>query len=169
MHHSLRFRVSATAITLALCVLVYSQATPQPEKGGSKAMHAKGEFEVRLSPSGTEDKAEGSTLGRMTIAKQFHGDLEAKSAGEMLTALTSVQNSAGYVAVERVSGLLGRRVGTFVLQHSSTLTRGEPHQNILVVPDSGTAELEGLAGTMTIKIENGKHFYDFEYTLPASR
>jgi len=103
----------------------------------------------------------------MSIDKQFHGDLEGTSKGEMLTAGTGVKGSAGYVAIERVSGTLNGRSGTFVLQHSGTMTHGEPHLTITVVPDSGTGELAGLAGTMSILIAGGNHSYDFEYTLAA--
>jgi hypothetical protein len=102
----------------------------------------------------------------MSIDKQFHGDLEATSKGQMLTAGTEVQGSAGYVAIERVSGTLGGRSGTFALQHSGTMTRGEPQLSITVVPDSGTGQLVGLAGTMLITIADGKHSYGFDYTLP---
>jgi hypothetical protein len=104
----------------------------------------------------------------MSIDKQFHGDLEAVSKGEMLSAGTSVKGSAGYVAMERVTGTLQGRSGTFVLQHNATMTRGAPHLQIIVVPDSGTSELEGLGGTMAINIVDGKHSYLFEYTLPGT-
>ncbi len=127
--------------------------------------HASGTFDVKLAPQPPEDKTEGSTLGRMSIDKQFHGDLEATSKGEMLSAMSSIKGSAGYVAIERVSGTLQGRSGSFVLQHTGTMTRGAPQLTITVVPDSGTGQLAGLAGKMTIKIENGKHFYEFEYTL----
>src|SRR5262245_12667616 len=130
--------------------------------------HASGTFEVKLAPQGTGGSAEGSTLARMSIDKQFHGDLEGTSKGEMLSAGTSVKGSAGYVAIERVSGTLKGRSGTFVLQHNGIMTRGEGQLTITVVPDSGTGQLAGLAGTMTIKIENGKHFYELEYTLGAA-
>ncbi len=99
----------------------------------------------------------------MSIDKQFHGDLEAASKGQMLAVRTAVKGSAGYVAMERVVGTLAGRAGSFVLQHSSTMTRGEPRQSITVVPDSGTDGLAGLTGTMTIEIKDGKHFYHFEY------
>jgi hypothetical protein len=105
----------------------------------------------------------------MSIDKQFHGDLEATSKGEMLTAGTVVKGSAGYVATERVSGTLYGRSGTFILQHGGTMTRGTPQLIITVVPDSGTDQLVGLAGTMVINIESGKHSYDFAYTLANSR
>jgi len=125
--------------------------------------HASGTFEVKLAPQ--DDKSEDAKLGRITIDKQFHGDLDATSKGQMLSAMTDVQGSAGYVAIEKVSGTLQGRQGSFVLQHSATMTRGEPQLSIIVVPNSGTSELAGLAGKMTIKIADGKHSYDFEYTL----
>ncbi|HEY1945710.1 MAG TPA: DUF3224 domain-containing protein [Bryobacteraceae bacterium] len=123
--------------------------------------HANGTFEVKLLPQPAEEK----TLGRMSIDKEFHGDLEAASKGEMLAATTSVKGSAGYVAMERVSGSLHGRTGTFVLQHSSAMTRGTPQQSVTVVPDSGTDQLAGLSGKMTIIIKDGKHSYEFEYEL----
>ena len=127
--------------------------------------HASGAFEVKLTPQVTGAEAE-PTLGRLSIDKQFHGDLEATSRGQMLTAGTDVEGSAGYVAIERVSGTLHGRSGTFALQHSGTMTRGAPQLEIRVVPDSGTGELVGLSGRMSITIADGKHSYDFEYTLP---
>lgn len=127
--------------------------------------HATGPFEVKLSPQALHDKSGTETLGRFSVDKQYHGDLEATGKGEMLTAGTSVKGSAGYVAVERVAGTLHRRSGTFVLQHSGTMTRGAPQLNITVVPDSGTGQLLGLAGNLSIKITEGKHSYDFEYEL----
>ena len=126
---------------------------------------ARGTFEVSLNPLATYDQAEGGLLGRMSIDKQFRGDLEASSKGEMLSAGTAVKGSAGYVAIERVSGTLQGRSGTFVLQHSATMARGVPQLNITVVPDSGTGELAGLAGRMTIAIADGNHSYEFEYTI----
>ena len=134
-------------------------------KGAAMATHATGTFEVKLDAQ-AEDKGEGSSLGRMSIDKQFHGDLEAIARGQMLTALTDVKNSAGYVAIERVTGSLDGRTGSFVLQHSGIMTSGSQQQNIAVVPDSGAGQLAGLAGKMAIKILDGKHSYDLEYTLP---
>ena len=138
------------------------------EKGVAVATHASGTFEVKLNPQSPDDKTEGSTLGRMSIDKQFHGDLEATAKGQMLTAGTEVKGSAGYVAIEQVNGTLNGRTGSFVFQHSGTLTRGAAQQSITVVPDSGTGQLVGLAGKMTVTIAAGKHSYDFEYTLPAA-
>jgi hypothetical protein len=130
--------------------------------------HASGTFDVKLIPQAMEEKTEAAPLGRMSIDKQFHGDLEATSKGEMLTAGTLVKGSAGYVAIERVSGKLNGRSGTFVLQHNGVMTRGAPQLSITVVPDSGTGELSGLAGKMAINIVDGKHFYEFEYTLAGT-
>ena len=130
-------------------------------------MRATGAFEVKLAPLPSYAGAEGSPLGRMSIDKVFRGDLEATSRGEMLAARCAVEGSAGYVAIERVEGVLHGRHGAFVLQHSATMNRGTPRLAIEVVPDSATGELEGLSGAMTIRIEGGKHFYSFEYTLPG--
>ncbi len=126
---------------------------------------ASGPFEVKLTPQASGDKPEGSLLGRMVIDKQFHGDLEATSKGEMLSAGTAVKGSAGYVAMEHVSGSLHGKSGTFVLQHTGTMNRGTPQLSVTVVPDSGTGQLVGLSGTMTINIVAGKHSYEFDYTL----
>jgi hypothetical protein len=126
---------------------------------------ATGPFEVKLTPQPLADAEADGTLGRMSIAKQFHGDLEATSRGEMLSAMSAVKGSAGYVAIERVTGKLGERQGSFVLQHNATMNRGVPQLNITVVPDSGTEELTGISGTMNIIIEGGKHSYQFSYQL----
>lgn len=128
--------------------------------------HASGTFEVKLNPQ-ADDQVGDPSVGRMSIEKQFQGDLEATGRGQMLAVMTEVNGSAGYVALERVSGTLGGWSGTFALQHSGTMTRGVGQLVITVVPDSGTGELVGLAGKMSINIVEGKHFYEFEYTLPA--
>ena len=129
-------------------------------------MHARGSFEVSLKPLEAYNKTPDSGLGRLSIDKQFHGELEAVSQGEMLSAGSPVKGSAGYVAIERVSGTLKGRSGSFVLQHNATMTRGAPYLNIIVVPDSGSGGLAGLSGNMNIIIADGKHSYDFEYSLP---
>ncbi|HEX6560348.1 MAG TPA: DUF3224 domain-containing protein [Longimicrobiales bacterium] len=126
-------------------------------------MTAAGTFEVELAQQPTSSGE--AMLGRMSIDKRFHGDLEATSKGEMLSAATAIKNSAGYVAIECVRGSLHGKRGSFVLQHSGTMTRGQGLLNVTVVPDSGTDELAGLSGRMTIHIENGQHFYELEYTL----
>lgn len=132
-------------------------------------MHASGTFDVKLNVQKADSSAaESAKLGRMSIEKQFQGELTGTSAGEMLSVGTEVKGSAGYVAMERVSGTLHGRAGTFALQHSGTMTRGEPQLSVTVVPDSGTGELVGIAGQMSIKIIDRKHFYEFEYTLPET-
>jgi hypothetical protein len=128
--------------------------------------HANGTFEVKLVPQQPDNKpAESANLGRMSIDKRFEGDLEGASQGEMLSFMTSVKGSGGYVALERVTGALHGRSGSFVLQHNGIMSRGTPQLNVAVVPDSGTGELTGLTGTFEIKIEGGKHFYQFDYAL----
>jgi len=130
--------------------------------------HASGSFEVKASPQPPDESGGDPAISRLSLDKQFQGDLEGTSKGQMLATGTDVEGSAGYVAMERITGTLHGRNGTFALQHSGTMTRGVPQLNITVVPDSGTSELVGLAGKMTINIVDGKHSYDFEYTLVAS-
>jgi hypothetical protein len=127
--------------------------------------HATGTFDVKIGPLTAYAQSEDASLARMSIDKQFHVDLEAVSKGEMLSAGSPAKGSAGYVAIERVSGTLHGKRGTFVLQHTGTIARGNQQLSVTVVPDSGTGELAGLAGQMTIRIAEGKHFYEFEYTL----
>lgn len=130
---------------------------------------ASGTFEVNLNPQMPEDDVGDPTIGRLSIDKRYDGDLEAIGKGQMLTATTDTEGSAGYVAIERVHGTLHGRNGTFTLQHSGTMTRGAGQLTIAVVPDSGTGQLVGLAGQMSIDIVDGKHFYEFEYTLASTR
>lgn len=138
------------------------------KKGSAVTSRASGTFEVKLNAQTPHHKDEAAPLGRMSIDKQFYGDLDATSKGEMLAAGTEVKGSAGYVAMERVTGKLHGRNGTFVLQHSGTMNRGSPQLTVTVVPDSGTDQLKGLVGKMAIKIDGGRHFYDFAYTLPET-
>jgi hypothetical protein len=128
-------------------------------------MRASGPFEVKLTPQPAAPGIESANLGRMTLDKHFSGDLEASSLGEMLSAGGGVQGSAGYVAMERVTGVLHGRRGSFVLQHTGSMNRGVPMLSISVVPDSGTDDLTGLSGSMQIQIEQGKHAYVFDYDL----
>ncbi len=125
--------------------------------------HAIGTFTVKLVPQ--KDEPSDPKLARMTIDKQFSGDLEGTSIGQMLSAATDVKGSAGYVAIEKVTGKLNGKSGSFVLQHFATMDRGAPHLSITVVPDSGTGELTGITGTLNIIIAEGKHSYDFEYSI----
>jgi hypothetical protein len=122
---------------------------------------ATGTFEVKLTPQSAKE----DPVGRMSIDKQFRGDLEATSQGQMLSVMTGVKGSAGYVAMERVTGSLGGKKGSFALQHSGTMDRGVAHLAVTVVPDSGTGELEGISGQMEIIIEGGKHSFVFDYRL----
>lgn len=126
---------------------------------------AEGRFDVKLAPMAADHES-GAAIGRMTIDKQFHGDLEATSHGQMLAHRTAVQGSAGYVAMEIVTGMLHGRSGSFVLQHSGTMDRGEPSLVLTVVPDSATGDLIGLRGRMTIVVAGKEHSYAFEGTLP---
>ena len=127
--------------------------------------HAVGTFEVTMKPETLSEVATASGLGRMSLQKVFHGQLEATSAGEFLSAVGGVKGSAGYVAMERVTGTLDGMAGTFVLQHTGTMTRGEPSLSVTVVPDSGTEELIGLQGSMKIDIVDRVHHYQFSYSL----
>lgn len=125
---------------------------------------ASGTFEVKVTPQAGDAAVDGD-IGKMSLDKQFHGDLEATSKGLMLAAMSSVPGSGGYVAMERVTGTLQGRNGSFVLQHSGTMTKGAPQMTVTVVPDSGAGQLVGLAGAMIIKIAGGKHFYELDYTV----
>jgi Protein of unknown function (DUF3224) len=129
---------------------------------------AKGSFEVKLQPLAFEGADAESRFGRMSIDKTIAGDLVATTRGQMLSAMTATTGSAGYVAIERVTGALHGKHGSFVLQHSSTMQRGVPSQSITVVPDSGTDELAGLEGNFRIDIVGGKHLYEFSYRLPGA-
>ena len=129
---------------------------------------ATGTFEVKLAPIPTEDDRNGSPVGRFSIEKRFSGDLTGTSTGEMLSAGSPAQGSAGYVAMERVKGTLAGRSGTFVFQHSATMHRGVNTLSIQVVPASGTGDLAGLAGTFAIVIEGGQHSYEFDYELTVA-
>jgi hypothetical protein len=163
---SLPLSLLAIAFGASVALPAASQAeSPTPaavRKEGPVTRRATGTFEVVLTPQTTDA---GPGVARMSIAKQLHGELEATSKGQMLAASTSVKGSAGYVAIEHVTGTLHGQEGTFVLQHTGTMTRGAPSLAITVVPDSGTGKLTGLSGSMAIRIEGGKHFYDFEYSI----
>ena len=129
--------------------------------------HIHGTFEVKLVPQAHEENVGDASVGRMSIEKQFFGDLDATSKGQMFAVRTEVSGSAGYVAMERVVGTLQGRKGSFALQHSGTMTRGEKQLSVSVVPDSGTEQLTGLSGTMGIEIVEGKHLYIFEFAFSA--
>jgi Protein of unknown function (DUF3224) len=170
-------RISIVAICMVPLILpaIATQAQTSSTSSSSTkkepviTLHATGPFEVKIDPQAPDEKAGGAAIGRMLIDKQFHGDLEATSKGAMLAAGTGAKGSSGgYVALEIVTGTLKGRSGTFVLQHSATMNRGVPNLSVTVVPDSGTGQLTGLGGKMNINITDGKHSYDFEYTLPEA-
>ena len=128
---------------------------------------AKGSFDVTLAQAPVAEGTEAAKLGRMSIRKQFHGDLEGSSLGEMLAVRTALPGSAGYVAMERVEGRLAGRTGSFVLMHMGEMNRGQQRLTVQVVPDSGTGDLTGISGTLSIEIKDGHHFYELSYQLPA--
>jgi uncharacterized protein DUF3224 len=130
--------------------------------------HAEGTFEAKTTPVATDEVLAGTAIGRFSLVKQYHGDLEGPSKGEMIAAGELAKGNAGYVAVEQVTGTLHGRTGSFALQHTGTMEGGAYKLTVTVVPGSGTGDLAGLAGTMTIVIEKGKHSYTFDYTLPPS-
>ena len=139
------------------------------QKEAPMTAHATGAFEVKLTPQPPDDKSADTTIARCTLDKQFHGNLEGTSQGQMLAASTGVKGSGGYVAIEHVTGTLAGRTGSFTLQHSGTMKGGTFHLEITVVPDSGTGQLKGLSGSMAIQIApDGKHSYDFTYSVPKT-
>ena len=154
--------VNLVAAGAAVAVLALGTGVAMPEE-----RHAHGQFEVKVTPvAGAEP---GAASGRLSLVKTFTGDLVGVSNGDMWTAETSVKGSGGYVAIERVDGALLGRKGSFTLLHQGTMDRGGDFQlRIIVVPGAGTNELEGLTGTMSIRVENGVHFYDLEYSLPPA-
>jgi Protein of unknown function (DUF3224) len=139
------------------------------QKEAPVALHAAGTFDVKAEAQGEPDKGDGSTLARYSLDKLYHGDLEGTAKGTMLAAGTDVKGSAGYVAMERVTGTLKGRSGSFVLQHSGAMAHGDAQLSVTVVPDSGSGQLVGIAGKMTIIVAAGKHSYEFDYTLPAAQ
>jgi hypothetical protein len=153
------------AIVIVIVANAASAAPDHPNGRARMAHHVKGSFDVKLHPLDAYNTDDGAGIARMSIDKRFHGALDATSKGEMVSAAGSFKGSAGYVAIERVTGTLDGRSGSFTLQHNATMTRGAPSLNIIVVPDSGTGELAGLSGKMNIVITNGAHFYEFEYVL----
>lgn len=168
-----RTSISTLALAAALAFAFGSgpiDAHDAAEKGTPMTPRARGTFDVKVNPIEQEPFPEGISLGRFSLDKQYHGDLEAGAKGTMLTAGTPVEGSAGYVAVERVDGTLAGRRGSFALQHVGTMAQGAQKLAITVVPDSGTGELRGLAGRLEILIAaDGKHSYEFEYTLPDAK
>ena len=138
--------------------------------------HASGVFEVQMQPQPAADgnptsgatpgATSGVAFGRLLLSKKYQGDLQATASGQMLSAVTPTAGSAGYVAIEHVTGTLHGCAGSFVLQHSGLMNRGDKQLSITVVPDSGSGELAGLQGRLDIRMTDGKHFYEMAYSLP---
>jgi hypothetical protein len=156
--------VAAALFATTLLPLAAIQ-TPSTTKKATPMSAAKGTFDVKLTPQPATE-GDDPSFSRMTADKQFHGDLQGTGKVQMLAAGTTVKNSGGYVAMEKVTATLAGRNGTYILQHSATMDRGVPNLSIVVVPDSGTDQLSGISGKFSIDIKDGKHFYSFEYFLP---
>jgi hypothetical protein len=158
-----------TSLLLMSAFALPSAQTPlndSKKAGNTMPSHAKGEFDVKITP--TQDKTPDPSLGRLLVEKKYHGDVDATSVGEMLTSGNGTK-SGGYVLIERVTGILSGKRGSFSLQHSGIMDNGVPSLNIIVVPGSGTDQLDGISGKFTLEIQGGKHFYDLEYTLPPAK
>lgn len=143
----------------------HGPVTAETQKDPAMAKHASGTFDVKIGPQKDEGIGD-ATIARMSIDKQYHGDLEGTGLGQMLAGMGEVKESGAYVAIERVRGTLHGRNGSFAVHHRGVMTRGAQELLITVVPDSGTGEFAGISGTMTIDIRDGKHFYGFDYSLP---
>jgi hypothetical protein len=154
-------------LALGVCASPQAAAPNLARKVPVMTRHAEGSFDVKTTPVAADDATNGTAIGRFALDKQFHGDLEGTSKGEMLSAGNPATGSAGYVAIEYVTGTLEGHSGSFALQHLGTMDHGKFELTVVVVPGSGTGELAGIDGKMTIIIASGKHSYKFEYTLPA--
>jgi hypothetical protein len=157
-----RMKLRCLSVLALAIASPWASAQDQRESG---TRVARGSFEVKLAPQGEGDKGDGSTLGRMSIVKEWRGGIEGISKGEMLTAMSDVQGSGVYVAVERVTGTVDGKRGSFALYHSGSMAKGVYDLSIRVAPDSGAGELKGIRGVMKIVIEGKNHFYEFAYTL----
>jgi len=147
--------------------LLAPAVTPCAQREPAATRHASGTFDVKVAQQGANDKTAGIVLSRWSLEKRLHGDLDASGKGEMLTASTEAGDSKAYVAVERITGTLHGRAGSFVLMHSATLTPDGQQLKLAVMPGSGTGQLTGLTGTMVISVEDKIHRYDFDYVLPG--
>lgn len=168
--------VVATALGLALALgangspritAILTLASLYQQTELSMTTHARGTFEVQITPLPADAYTDATTLGRMTIDKQFSGDLVGTGKGQMLTGMGTVKGSAAYSAIERVTGTLAGKRGSFVLQHTGVMAKGAQSLVITIVPDSGTDALTGISGTLAIIIDGKQHSYDLEYTLPS--
>jgi hypothetical protein len=163
--------LAGICICASLCAMpiVHSQAPPAKllRKDPVMTRRAEGTFDVKTTPIAADDATMGTLIGRYSLVKQYHGDLDAASKGEMLGAGEPSSGNAGYVAIEQVTGTLAGHTGSFALQHIGTMEGGSYKLSVVVVPGSGTAQLTGIAGTLTIVIASGKHSYVFDYSLPT--
>lgn len=141
-------------------------AAPSAGKGTTVSKHAKGTFDVKVTPITLNDPMDTGGFGRLALDKKFHGDLSGSSLGQMVASGDPSSGSGGYVALEKVTGTLNGKTGTFVLMHNGTMTPQAMEMRISVVPNSGTGELTGIDGTFRIIIEGKQHFWEFDYTLP---
>ncbi len=165
--------LAASCLVLCLTTIANSQTKSPNTKAKKKETPvtklAKGTFEVKVVPLAAEENVGDPKISRLSLEKQFSGDLTGSSKGQMLGIDTAIKDSGGYVAAERFTGTLNGKKGSFSLQHSGTMRGGKFELNIIVVPDSGTGELAGISGKMKIIIEGGKHFYEFEYVLEKAK
>ncbi|WP_332859286.1 DUF3224 domain-containing protein [Janthinobacterium svalbardensis] len=159
---------SLSGLMLAACCLSVAPAGAASSAEGDHRMHAHatGSFSISMTPATASQRAGCTTLGRVLLDKVYAGDLVATAKGEMLNAVTDTKGAAGYVAMEAITGILQGRQGSFVAQHAGTMADGKQQLSIVIVPHSGTGQLTGIRGTLAIRIENGQHFYDIDYSLP---
>ena len=166
------FGLSGTCLYAILGLVI--QAHPQApsskllRKDPMMTRHAAGTFDVKTTPLAADDAINGTLIGRYSLVKQYHGDLDAASKGEMLGAGDPSSGNAGYVAIEQVTGILNGHTGSFALQHTGAMDSSGLRLSVAVVPGSGTGQLTGIAGTLVITNASGKHSYTFDYTLPSS-
>ena len=159
----------ATLVALTCHFAAPALAAPSTPGDHRMSTHISGSFSVTMTPAGTPQRAGRTALGRMLLDKVYTGELAATASGEMLSAVTDTKGAAGYVAIEAITGVLQGRQGSFVVQHAGTMADGKQELSIVIVPHSGTGQLEGISGTMGIRIEAGQHFYDLDYSLPVAR
>lgn len=156
----------AALLLIAAFTFVSGGQAAAPPKGSPAMQHAAGTFDVKITPQ--KDEGVGhATIGRMGIDKQYHGDLVGSGLGQMLAGMGEVKDSGAYVAIERVTGTVHGRTGSFAVHHVGVMDRGAQRLVITVIPDSGTGDFAGITGTMTIEIKGGAHYYTLDYTLPA--
>jgi hypothetical protein len=167
--HPFKTALLCACLSLSWAALTQQSAPRLAKKEPVMTRHAEGTFDVKMSSPGTDDATAGTAISRFGIDKQFHGDLDGSSKGLMLSAGDPAKGNAGYVAIEQVTGKLAGHSGSFALQHMGIMENGGYKLTVIVVPGSGTGELAGITGAMTIVIANGKHSYTLEYTLPAAQ